>query len=56
VSLWTLDGEPLAAWLGTDAPGGDLMRGAHDLAVDASGDIYVAEGASGRVSKFERLR
>lgn len=31
------------------------MQGAHDLCVDGCGDIYVAEGAGGRISKFRRL-
>ncbi len=31
------------------------MRGAHDLCVDGEGDIYVCEGAGGRVTKFRKL-
>jgi sugar lactone lactonase YvrE len=56
VSLWTLDGEFLAAWQGTDNADGDLMLGAHDLCVDAEGSVYVCEGSGRRVSKFRRLR
>jgi hypothetical protein len=55
VSLWTLDGEKLTSWLGTDNPGHDLMLGAHDLCVDSRGDIYVSEGSGKRISKFCRL-
>ena len=55
VSLWSLDGDLLADWRGTDGPGADLMLGGHDLCVDAAGDVYVCEGAGGRVSKFRRV-
>jgi hypothetical protein len=56
VSLSTLDGDLITSWTGIDAPGRDLMLGAHDLCVDAQGSIYVCEGAGRRVSKFVRLR
>ena len=55
VSLWTLDGAALTSWIGTDSPGRDLMQGAHDLCVDGRGDIYVAEGSGGCISKFRLL-
>jgi hypothetical protein len=55
VSLWTLDRTLLADWRGIDGPGHDLMRGGHDLCVDAAGDIYLCEGNDGRVVKFRRL-
>jgi NHL repeat len=55
VSLWTLSGNLLTSWVGTDSPDRDLMLGGHDLCVDSNGDIYVCEGSGARVSKFRRL-
>jgi 6-bladed beta-propeller len=55
ISLWTLDGELITRWLGTEGPTSDMLMGPHDLCVDASGSIYVCEVLGQRVSKFRRL-
>ena len=56
VSIWTLDGELLSRWRGSDqgAAHGSVIGG-HGICVDSKGSIYVTEiGQGERVSKFVR--
>lgn len=55
ISLWTLDGEMITSWRGTEGPGTDTVQGPHDLCVDDEGSIYVCEPRARRVSKFIRV-
>ncbi len=57
VSIWTLDGELLSRWRGSDegAAAGSVIGG-HGICVDSKGSIYVTEiGQGERVSKFVRV-
>ena len=56
VSIWTLDGDLLSRWRGSDegAAHGSVIGG-HGICVDSHGSIYVTEiGQGERVSKFVR--
>ena len=57
VSVWTLDGELLSRWRGSDegAAAGSVIGG-HGICVDSKGSVYVTEiGQGERVSKFVRV-
>ena len=54
VGIWTLEGELITRWRGSEGPTKGLMEGAHGICVDSQGSIYVAE-LSGRVQKFQRI-
>ena len=55
VSIWTLNGEMITQWKGTEGAGKDTISGPHDLGVDAEGSIYVCDTRAQRVSKFQRV-
>jgi hypothetical protein len=55
VALFTLDGELLTRWVGTEGKNRDVLLGPHDLCVDSNGDIYVCEVRGRRISKFRRI-
>jgi len=55
ISLWSLNGELITKWEGTEGPGKDILVAPHDLCVDEDGSIYACEGTMRRVSKFKRV-
>ena len=55
ISIWTLEGELITRWVGNEGPGKGLVKGGHDLCVDAEGSIYVCEVRGKQVSKFQRV-
>ena len=56
VSIWTLDGAPIARWYGDEGAGRGTVMDGHGICVDSEGSIYVTEiGESRRVSKFRRV-
>ncbi|MDA1347681.1 MAG: 6-bladed beta-propeller [Chloroflexi bacterium] len=56
VSLWTLDGEMITRWRGSEGAGKGTLLGGHGICVDSDGSIYVTEiGQGQRVSKFVRV-
>ncbi len=55
ISIWTLEGELMTRWVGNEGPGKGLVKGGHDLCVDAEGSIYVCEVRGRRLSKFQRV-
>ena len=55
VSIWTLDGELITRWKGSEGPGKGTLKAAHGICVDSQGSIYVTEiGDAQRVQKFQR--
>ncbi|MFN3974302.1 MAG: peptidyl-alpha-hydroxyglycine alpha-amidating lyase family protein [Dehalococcoidia bacterium] len=53
VSIWTLEGQCLSSWDSQQVPS---MVAPHGIAVDANGDIYLAEVLQGRrLHKFARV-
>jgi sugar lactone lactonase YvrE len=61
ISIFTLDGEPIARWGGARASErpGEFRGGPHGLWVDSRGDLYAGEvelGKEGRVQKYVRQR
>jgi len=51
IRKFTSDGAPLMQW-GTFGTGPGQIEGAYSIALDLSGNIYVAESANNRVQKF----
>lgn len=56
VSIWTLDGDLITRWRGSEGSGLGTILSGHGICVDSAGSIYVAEiGEGQRVSKFIRI-
>jgi DNA-binding beta-propeller fold protein YncE len=53
VSIWTLDGDLITRWRGSEGPGKGTLDSGHGICVDSQGSIYVTE-LSGLVRKFRR--
>jgi sugar lactone lactonase YvrE len=56
VSIWTLDGDLITRWRGSEGPGKGTLSAGHGICVDSQGSIYVTEiGSAQRVQKFQRV-
>jgi len=55
VALFTLEGQLITRWIGTEGEARDALLGPHDLCVDENGNIYVCEARAHRISKFRKL-
>ena len=56
VSIWTLDGELITRWKGSEGPGKGTLEAGHGICVDSQGSIYVTEiGDAQQVQKFQRV-
>jgi hypothetical protein len=56
VSIWTLDGDLITRWRGSEGPGKGTLSAGHGICVDSHGSIYVTEiGSAQRVQKFLRV-
>ena len=53
VGIWTLDGDLITRWRGSEGPGKGTLDSGHGICVDIQGSIYVTE-LSGLVRKFQR--
>ena len=60
VGIWTLEGDLITRWRGSEGAGRGTLEASHGICVDSHGTIYVAElttaeGKGNRVSKFVRV-
>ncbi len=56
VSIWTLDGDLITRWRGSEGPGNGTLSAGHGICVDSHDSIYVTEiGSAQRVQKFQRV-